>query len=289
MTFSQKLISVEFTLTTGTFLGGAQGSNSSGDLTGHRVSARILKSGGQGMGQAEVAIYGLPLDMMNRLTTLGKQRNFFDKNIITIKAGDTPGKLPVIFKGNITTCFADMRAMPEVCLRVSAHAGMLGAVQPPEPISMSGSVDVAQVMGTICKKMDLTLENNGVSCKIKNLYLPENPRGQALQLAQMANINWLIDGDKLAIWNKGESRKGSVPLISPETGMVGYPAYTSSGLEITTAYDPSIIPGGAVEVKSDLTPACGKWNVFNLEYQLDSLVPRGKWFNKFDAQSLGAL
>lgn len=285
MAFTQKLLNASISLANGKF--GASGNNTA-ELKGHRISARILAAGGQSNGTAEIAIYGLPLKTMNQLTTLGTQVNFYNKNSITLSAGDDQQAMSIVFQGTIHIAYADMRAAPDVCLRISAHAGLLPAVMPAKPVSQGGSVDVAQTMQTIAKSAGLQFENNGVSGKLRDIYLPYNPRVQALELAQMAGIEHIIDRDTLAIWPKNSSRSGDTPLISPETGLVGYPAYNSGGIQITTLFNPQIKPGGTVEVKSDLTPACGKWKVFNLEYMLDSLVPHGKWFNKFDGSQLGA-
>lgn len=285
MAFTQKLINASISLADGKF--GASGNNTA-ELTGHRISARILAAGGQGSGTAEVAIYGMPLKLMNQLTTLGTQINFYKKNSITLTAGDDPKAMSVVFQGTITIAYADMRAAPDVCLRISAQAGLLAAVMPTKPVSKDGSVDVAQTMEKIAKSAGLRFENNGVDAKVRDVYLPYNPRVQLLELAEMAGINWIIDRDTVAIWRRNGNRAGSTPLISPETGLVGYPAYNSGGIQVTTAFNPDIKPGGTVEIKSDLTPACGKWKVFNLEFMLDSLIPHGKWFNKFDGSQLGA-
>lgn len=285
MAFTQKLINASISLANGSF---GSGGNNTAELKGHRISARIMAAGGQGMGTAEVAIYGLPLKLMNQLTTLGTQTNFYDKNSITLTAGDDPKALSIVFQGTITIAYADMRAAPDVCLRVSAHAGLLPAVMPAKPVSQGGSVDVAKTMEQIAKSAGLKFENNGVDAKVRDIYLPGNPRTQLLELAEMAGIMWTLDRDTVAIWKRNGTRSGGMPLISPETGLVGYPAYNSGGIQVTTAFNPEIKPGGIVEVKSDLTPACGKWKVFNLEFMLDSLVPHGKWFNKFDGSLLGA-
>ena len=61
-------------------------------------------------------------------------------------------------------------------------------------------------------------------------------------LAKAAGIHWLIDRDAVAIWPKGKARQGGGTKVSPQTGMRGYPAFTSCGIEVTTLFnsDPAV-------------------------------------------------
>jgi hypothetical protein len=274
MSFTRKRIDVSLSLANGNFGGGGN----SAKITGHRVIALINKPGGPGLAQLECAIYGLPLSLMNQLTTLGK--NFFvqAKNTITLSAYEEGSQPSMVYKGTIQVAFADMRAMPEACLRVSATAGSFEAVKPASPTSIQGSADVAKAMGQIAKQAGLEFENNGVNTKVMNPYLWGGATLQIGRLAKAAGIEWIIDNGKLAIWPRDKARQGGGAQISPKTGMVGYPAYTQSGLEVTTLFDPSIQYGQTVTVQSDLKPACGKWIISNLSYNLEAEVPRGKWF-----------
>ncbi|MGA1801484.1 phage tail fiber protein [Rhizobium sp. HT1-10] len=92
----------------------------------------------------------------------------------------------------------------------------------------------------------------------------------------------------MAIIPPDKPRQGRATLISPETGMVGYPAFNQNNVLVAAIFNPSLLYGGEIEVKSDLTPACGKWKVIRLEYELESLVPKGKWFMKIEAVQIGA-
>lgn len=274
MTFSRKFIDVSISLASGSY---AAGGNKA-DIKGHRVVALIRKPGGADMAQLECAIFGLPLSVMNQLTTLGTQFNLFSKNVITLKAYEEGQQPAMVFEGNINVAFADMRAMPETCLRVSALAGLFAAVKPVDVTSQKGATDVAKTMEQIAKKAELKFENNGVDTKIVNPYFPGSARQQAHELARAAGISWIIDNGTLAIWPAGKTRKGQSVVISPQTGMVGYPAYTQAGIDVTTLFNPAIQYGRQVEVQSDLKPACGSWSIINLDYALEAEVPKGKWF-----------
>ena len=283
MSFKAKHLDFTLTLKNGNF---GKGGNTA-TIKDHRATVDIVKPGGSDMGQAEIAIYGLPLSLMNQLTTLGTQVNLMAKNTVVVKAYEDGQQPTMVFQGTISLAYADMRAMPQVCFRISAHAGSYEAGAPNEPVSVQGSADVAQTMERVAKQVGLQFENNGVTTKVQNPYLPGNPRSQMKALADMAGIGWVIDNGTLAIWPAGKSRKGDVPVIQPPE-MVGYPAFNQAGVEVTTLFNPQVKYAGTIEVKSSITPACGKWIVILLTYQLDAEIPNGRWFCIISTQGVGA-
>ena len=84
-----------------------------------------------------------------------------------------------------------------------------------------------------------------------------------------------------------------------DTGMVGYPSYSSGtfqGLAVTTIFNPLLRIAGLVEIQSGLSLASGAdmnwssgiWNVFDICHVLESETPGGKWFTQFNAFPQGA-
>jgi hypothetical protein len=61
------------------------------------------------------------------------------------------------------------------------------------------------------------------------------------------------------------------------TGMVGYPRYTASGIEVTTMWNPNFLYGGSIQVESDLTPACGTWYIVNIAHECTTC----RWASRF--------
>lgn len=271
MAFVERLINVGFSLTSGV--------GSSSTIKGKRVSCKIVNAGSPSMGTADVTIYGLPLSMMNQLTTLGTQINFINKNSITIEAGDAQSGMSLIFKGTISLAYVDAQAQPEVAFRISAYAGMFGAVESIQPTSIETDTDVSQVMQSIATQMNLGFENNGVNVKIGKQYLSGSGRDQLLTLAEAAGIQFTIENDVVVIWNTGQARTGDSVLISPQTGMVGYPAFNQAGVIVRTIFNKSLRYGGKINVQSELTPAVGTWNINNLGHDIESQVPNGQWFS----------
>ena len=106
---------------------------------------------------------------------------------------------------------------------------------------------------------------------------------QIKAVCEAANIEYGgLDEGKLAIWPRGASRaQTAVPLLKADTGMVGYPTYTATGIVVTTLFNPTIRNGASVAVESSLTPANRPdWHVMKLVHELESNTPGGKWFTQ---------
>jgi hypothetical protein len=249
-----------------------------------RMSAHISHAGGP-YGLMDLTIFGLKMSTMNRLSTLGMQINLVPKNPITLEAGDdTSDAMATVFSGYILAAYGDFNAAPEVAFHISAQCALPQAAIPAKPSSFKGTADVATIMSGLANQMGLGFENSGVSVKVSNQYLSGSYRTQAQALAKAANIAWAIDKGVLAIWPKNGSRNGQVPLVSPQTGMKGYPTYTAYGIIVETLFNPSITMGGKINVQSSLQAACGEWAIYNVDHDLECEVPEnGKWFSTISA------
>lgn len=284
MAFVERLMNATFTLGEGAF--GNDGANTV-KLTGNRMSAKIVKAGGPSMSTMQLAVYGMTLSVMNKLSTLGLRPQLIRRNTVLLEAGDGESGMATVFIGTITAAWVDLQNAPDVCFRVEAAAGLIEAVSDAPPSSYSGPTDAAVIMSSLATRMGLAFENSGVRVILSKPYYSGSPRMQAQACANDAGINWLIDNGRLAIWQKGLPRGGLVPLVSPGTGMVGYPAYTSMGISVQTEFNASITYGGAIEVQSSQTPACGRWVVYGLAYDLATLMPGGDWFTVAQAARPG--
>lgn len=291
MAFAKRRIDLEFRLGKGSFgANAAGGENNSVKLSGLRCIVNISKAGGVSMSSLDLRVFGMELEAMNRLTVLNMLRYTDARfNTVTVSAGDDENGMAVCFTGIINQAWADMRSPPDAVFHVSAHTGFMEAVKPVSPVSYKGVVDVATVLAGIAAQMQpvRSLENSGVDVRISNPYLPGTLRDQALAVAKAAAINLLIDDTVLAIWPKGQTRKGAVPHISPTSGLVGYPVFTQNGVQLTTVYNPNLVFGQRIEVRSELEPANGFWTVAGVTHNLSCEVPGGPWFSQVECGLIG--
>lgn len=282
--FTRKKLTVTFKLGQGSF--GREGFNTV-KLEGRRMSALIVKAGGASLGELQLRIWGLTLEQMNQLSTLGLVAIATRDNQVLLEAGDDETGMGVVFAGTITNGWADMQGMPDVTFHVIAQAGMLEAMTPTPPSSYRGATDVGVIMAGLASLMGLPFENNGVSVMLNNPYFPGTAREQVQRVAEAANIEAVIDVGVLAIWPKNGYRGNATTLISAETGMMGYPTFTSNGIALTSLFNPAVTFGARIKVESEFTPACGIWYVATLIYHLESELPHGDWSMRIEANPPG--
>lgn len=280
MSFTKKRIDVTISLGTGQF--GESGANTV-TLSGLRVQALIQAAPGDAMPAAQVRIFGLPLEMMNQLTSVGLVNAAVRlQNTLLLAAGDDETGMTTVYDGTISESWGQFESMPDVPLNVIAVAGLAASLKPVDAISFQGQADVATIMQGLAQTMGYAFENNGVQVQLANPYFPGTALAQARACARAADIYMTIDRGTLAIWPKSTARaqQGDIPLISTDTGLVGYPAFSSNGISLTTLFNPQIKPGGQVQVKSTLPVANGTWFVSEVVHQLESETPNGQWFSR---------
>lgn len=280
--FTERHIDLQFQMGQGQF--GADGSDIF-EATGLRISANIYKTGGWSMSELNLRVWGLPLDVMNKLTILGQPIANPRRNSIVVSAGDVDSGVAAVFTGNIVEAWVETKEAPNVAFVVTAQSGLIDAFRPVPATSYKGSVDAALVASGIAGQMQpaRTLVNNGVSVQLADPYLPGTALDQLRELARAANFDMALEADTLSIWPVGGSTEEQAQEINVDTGMVGYPAHTESGVAIQTVFNPSLVYGSLVNVKSILTPASGLWRAYAVRHELESELPGGKWFTTIEA------
>jgi len=314
MTFARRRISLTLELTNNTqtnqpntFVESATNTVTLSDV---RTSVRIQNSGAPANATATVQVWGLTPSLMNQLATLGMVFNLVPKNILTIHAGDDIAGMATVFTGTIFSAATDYERQPDVPLIFACQAGAADATINAPPSSFQGSSDVATIMSGFARQMNLGFENNGVSLSLSNAYFSGSIRQQAARCASDAGISWgVVNGNTLAIWPKGGNRNTpNVPIISADTGMVGYPAFTPQGIIVKTLFSPLIAFGGLVQVESSVLSGIAavqqqnqtgasplstsstfpsQWAVNKLDLALDSLLPKGQWLSMIYAYNPG--
>lgn len=286
--FARKVIELTFELGNAATFDGA---NNRVTVAGHRVQARIKAFATATSGEASVRVYGLAPSILNQLVALDGASAMSRSNTIRIRAGNEGEALSLVFVGQIVGAQADMTKQPATALDILAGPSILAAATVLPPSSFPGSADAAVIMQNLAAQMNLAFENSGVSKMLSTPYFWGDAKKQAGDCARAAGFEWVIDRGVLAIWPKGGTRGGQVPLISTDTGLVGYPTYMAlsdyAGLNVKTVFDPRLQVGGAVEIKSSLPFASGKWGVFELQHELEPEVAGGQWFTSFKARAYG--
>lgn len=284
MAFTKRIVKLQFKLGKGELASGAD----TVEFEGLRSSVNIVREG-IGFARAEIQVWGMSLDLMNKLTILTKLR--FEEqslNTVVVSAGDEQSGVSVCFGGIVREAWVDGREPPDLMFHVSADSALYETLRPIPPTSYKGSVDAALVLSGLASQLGYGFENSGVTAQLDNPYFPGSLKGQLIAVCQAAHCDYLLDDASriLAVWPKGAARDGVEALISKDTGLVAYPAFTQSGLRFTTLYNPSLEFGRKVRVESALKPANGSWRVASMAHRLESGIPGGMWFSDVECSFL---
>lgn len=288
MTYSHKRItvSVEGASGNGAIPGGAL---TNAIFDGLRTLARINKAGGSYFGTCELMIYGLSLSHISQLSTWGTNYHPNKNYIVTVQAGDPVNGMSVVFKGVVSQAWADFTNMPDVpmyLLAVGTTAPMnVGTAQ---PTSSGGAVQVAPLIEKLAGAGGMQFENSGVQAVLDGVYHWGSPWKQAKEIADAAGINIFQDDGKVVIWPEGQPRQGDVLQVSRETGMRDYPSFTEYGVQVKIEFKRAISYATMMNIKSDLKPANGLWQIVSIDYDLAAEMPNGNWFAILKGIQLGA-
>lgn len=272
---NKKQLRFVVTLGTGKF---GSSNNDTITLQGFRATADIDKAGGMMMGTLRAKIYGVKQADMNSVTTLQWKTGTLIPNTVEVYAIDGPAET-LIFAGNIVNAWADYQSMPDVFLHIQAQSAFFNALKAIPPRSFKGGVDVASVMAQIARDLGYTFENNGVTTRLVDVYLPNTGMEQAKDLARAAGCDLYLDDKTLAITPPNVPRRVIIPLISPASGLVGYPTFDGVGVNFQTLFNPAITFGGSIKLETDVQQAAGEWVVTSVAHRLESEKPGGAWFS----------
>lgn len=266
-------------------------------VSGLRIQAHVDKVYGPGMGTLNMRVHGMTPDQMNQISALNQAAEVMKRNIVTVQAGNEDEVLSTVFQGQITVGQQNLNQQPDTSMLIVGNAGIISALQVAPPSSYPGTVSAASVMQNLAQQAGLQFENNGVNIQFSRRYFLGTLREQMRACAEAGPFNWTIDdggmsnaqgpANTLAIWPIGSFRSGQIPLISSDTGMIGYPDYSTSlnGLSISTLFNPFIRVGGQVQIKSSLQVANGVFTVYDVSHTLESETPGGQWMTKFGAST----
>lgn len=274
--FVERKIDLIFELGTGSF--GSSGKNQI-NFQGLRIEMTMENAGLPSPGAViMLRVYGLTLSQINDLSKAGLLWDSV-QNKLLIKAGDSEKGMAEIFNGEISEAYPDFE-QPSSPLVVFAYTGIGLKLKPVDPVSIDGSISGEQALTQIVKPAGLTVENSGVDVQLSNPYFPGSTWDQISRCIQAMDCFAYYDSTakKIAIWPKNKGRQGGgTPLISPETGMIGYPKFQKNQIIVRTLLDTSIKQGTDVRVKCGLAAADGTWHISSIYYTLASQMPDGPW------------
>lgn len=280
-TYSLKAIDVSITLD-------VDGAGNQYDFQGFATNVSIAKTGGVDFAQAQVEIYGLSIDTMGKLTTLAFRPLNRRWNLIRISAGEQGRTLSTIFQGAITVAYADLNGSRPV-LKIEAKTAAYPILDPTPQVSVNGTQTAEQLVQTFASESGFTFKNEGVQATLSDCVITGDPVTKMRAVASAVGADLILDDDKAVLLPQGAVRTsdGGIPVISSETGMIGYPTFSNTGVQVSTFFRPDLLIASAVRVESIVPNATGVWKITQLTHELSAYNPSSTtWKTSFEGMWL---
>lgn len=253
-----------------------------------------LRQGGKQYGNAHVEIYGTKLASMNQIARLWME-TLTPQNTDTIDIDVWDGKDFVpLFQGVIQWSAVDASGMPQVKLVIDANASMLLMNSTASPYaSGTGPVKLSDALTTIIKPQGFSLDysETAPTYQLTDVHVTGSPLEQVSTLLRhYDDLTWFCNLQRLIV------RKARAPFnedairIAADTGMQGYPIYSTSGLQFSTVFNPRLRPGAALDVQVTDFDFVNRtsWVAAVIAHQIDVNYPGGQWTTALAANAFGA-
>lgn len=257
----------------------------------HRMRIKVRQGGNQ-FGNAHIEIYGAPLDAMNNIARLWLEA-LTPQNTDTVEIGVFDGEDFVpFFQGVITWSAVDASGMPQVKLVIEANAAFFLMNQKAPPYSNAGPVGLQDTLRTLLTPWGFSLDYSDAAPQD---YLLTDVRTVGSPMEQIAgvmkafpNLTWFVNLQRLVVRLAQAPYAQDQIRIAPDTGLMGYPVYSSSGLQFATLFNPQVRPGVALDMVTQFDFVNRTlWVAAVLSHDLDANVPGGQWTTSVAANAYG--
>jgi hypothetical protein len=270
-------------------------------LTGLRMSVVVVGAGFPAFATATLRIFGMAQADMNALSVqvASAGKTGWLPNTVLVEANSTgdPNGWSAVYAGNIQTAAPDYARAPDVPLVVTSMTKSYDLVNPATPTSFPASSAVADVASVIVAKMGRAFINDGVTAVTSGpTYIPYASADQLRTLCTAYNLEPIFSPDDqvITITPKGSGTSEAAWVLSPSSGLVGYPRPLGNGfIEVRSLFNPAFhihskitIQGSDVVIDTTLDAstqlnslANGDWLVTSIVNSLDALLPEGQWFS----------
>lgn len=170
------------------------------------------------------------------------------------------------------TCWASaVTAPPDISLTLTSTTNNLAASLM-DPVLLGAVTPLQTIAQAIAAKYGLTLNFTASSKNVANFNYTGGLQSAMDKLAQCGNIRVHLDNKILNVFDKGTTR-GNVPpfTLSMQTGMVGIPEATQSGVRARMLIKPEPQIGGPITVNSLVNPAVnGSYFISTMNFEIAS-------------------
>jgi hypothetical protein len=275
----RKIIKLTLTLNDQTVYFTAEGDNQL-QASGLAISCNLAYGGGAITPTAQITVHGLAIEQMNKLLRVQWNTMQALMNTVRIEVGNQGEELSIAYEGNITQATIGANSAPDIPLVITSQMAMVHKLKLRDPYVLDKDItqDGALIIEMLANEMGYTFENNGAYKIITDVTLEGSPMEMIQKVADICDFDLYVDQKSIAICKAKQPRQLKIPIISPSTGMIGYPEPDIKGVSFSCFYDPTVKFGGIVTIKDSIIQVCNAdWRLYGLTAQLEANIPNGKW------------
>lgn len=220
----------------------------------------------------------MSLDQMNQYSSTGTDQAAVLNREVLISAGDVGSNLIQVFSGTIFRSFIDFSGLPDVSFCVAACAGYYNKATASSANHYPGAQNAEDIIAALSAKAGFEFVNNGAHAVLQNQYCYGSIVDQIQSVAKAAIIPMAIENNKVYIWPNNGTRDDTIISISPDNGMIGYPAYWEAGFIVKCEFNPQIANGRTIALTSSIPKSNVTVPVQMVTHELSTLAPNGAWF-----------
>jgi len=259
-------------------------------FTEHRMRITVRQGGNQ-FGNVKVELFGTPLATMNQIARLWLE-SLTPQNTdkLSVDVWDGEDFVP-FFQGVVTWSAVDASGMPQVKLVIEANAAMALMNMSASPYSNAGPVKLEDALTAIAGLGGFQLDYSDAAPRymLTDVRVTGAPLEQISKLmSQFKDLTWFINLQRLIVRKVNSPFSADAIRVAADTGLQGFPVYSTSGLQLVTVFNPRLRPGVALDVQTpfDFVNRT-QWVTAVLQHQLDVNVPGGRWDSAVASNSYG--
>lgn len=270
--YSKRSLRFEFVNETSSF---DDSGNNTISISEARATVSLQSAGNLFGTQINVSIFGLGIEMLAALSSKAMGLFGSDTERISMKVfvGET-----AIFAGYMTSSIANMNAIPNAALMITATANADLQNKPALPFSFNGATPVPDIINAICNAAGYKAYITGLDgLVVTNPHYEGSIFTQLESLCNDVNVAMSVAPPSISFWPQDGSRDDVMPFISPEYGLIGYPIFSNGGLMFQTQFSTLLTTGRNVQIETSLPHASGVYKLTSVNHELSSWMNDGPW------------
>ncbi|HEE9943727.1 hypothetical protein RQL30_10225 [Citrobacter freundii] len=270
--YSKRSLRFEFVNETSSF---DESGNNTISISEARATVSFQSAGNLFGTQINVSIFGLGIEMLAALSSKAMGLFGSDTERISMKVfvGETE-----IFAGYMTSSIANMNAIPNAALMITATANADLQNKPASPFSFNGATPVPDIINAICNAAGYKAYITGLEgLVVTNPHYEGSIFTQLESLCNDVNVAMSVAPPSISFWPQDSTRDDVMPFISPEYGLIGYPIFSNGGLMFQTQFSTLLTTGRNVQIETSLPHASGVYKLTSVNHELSSWMNDGPW------------